>query len=524
MHCPWTFIFDLQCLKIGIIKCFDMKIRIVFCLCLFTHLAYGQYNIKDFGAKRDLPSTKAIQDAIDAATVAGGGRVVIPAGKYIIGTIQLKSNVQLHLLPGAVLSGSSDLEAYTNTFRNHGMIWCEDAINVSITGEGVIDARGTVFYDSTQNHTYPEFNKQRTRQKEDYMPEGVFYTDGPIKRLPKPGMTVAFYHCSQVTLKDFTLKDTPSWAIRLAYCDDALITGISIKNNLMVPNSDGVHCTTSRNVRMSNCDIRAGDDAFIVTGFTLDEQTPGYSMDAQMSREYGNKTAFAENIVVTNCQFQSRSSGIRIGYGQHPIRRCVFSNIVIYESNRGIGIFAHDASNIEDLLFSNIIIQTRLHNGQWWGNGEPIHLSSISRFEDQPVGIIKNVKFRDILATSEQGILVFGHPDSPMENISFQNIDLQIIAGKETMTYGGNIDLRPAADIDLQMFEHDIPAFYTTHVNKLDLNGIKIKWGENLPSFFTYALESKFVKDLRIEDFTGISNPTSGIHPAYKLTETNIIK
>jgi polygalacturonase len=71
-------------------------------------------------------------------------------------------------------------------------------------------------------------------------------------------------------LKDFTLKDTPSWAICLAYCEDVLVDGLTILNNLLVPNSDGIHCTTSRNVRIANCDIRAGDDAIIVTGFLMD--------------------------------------------------------------------------------------------------------------------------------------------------------------------------------------------------------------------------------------------------------------
>ena len=149
----------------------------------------------------------------------------------------------------------------------------------------------------------------------------------------------------------------------------------------MIPNSDGIHCTASRNIRIVNCNIRAGDDAIIITGFARIENTPGFNSNEQDKYTHGNKTIYAENIQVSNCHLQSRSSGIRIGYGQHPIRRCIFTNIVIHDSNRGIGVFARDASTIEELVFSNIIIETRLHNGQWWGNGEPIHLSAISRFE-----------------------------------------------------------------------------------------------------------------------------------------------
>ena len=77
---------------------------------------------------------------------------------------------------------------------------------------------------------------------------------------------------------------------------------------------------------------------------------PDLILEEQDKYKHGNKSRFAENIQVMNCHLQSRSSAIRIGYGQHPIRRIIFNNIVISESNRGIGIYARDASDIEDLI------------------------------------------------------------------------------------------------------------------------------------------------------------------------------
>ena len=92
---------------------------------------------------------------------------------------------------------------------------------------------------------------------------------------------------------------------------------------------------------------------------------------------------------MTNCTLVSRSSGIRIGgFDQNPMRNLVFSNITITNSNRGIGLFARDAGAIENVLFENIVIQTRLHSGDWWGNGEPIHLSAVRLTKGVPlVGI-----------------------------------------------------------------------------------------------------------------------------------------
>ncbi len=482
----------------------------------------SSYNILDYGAVKNQKSTAAIQKAVDDCHAGGGGTVTVPTGKFITGTIVLKSRVNLYLEPGAILEASLDLEDYLTTFRRHGMIFCEDAEEVSVTGPGTIAARGTEFYDTTQNHVYEEFDKSLTRQKQDYMPEGVFFTDGPVKRKRMPGMCITFYHCTKVKLEDFHLKDTPIWAIRLAYCEDVEVEGLSIVNNLMVPNSDGIHLTTSRNVRISDCNISAGDDAIIVTGFCNDEETPGYQhgLADQAAHHFGNKSKYAEHIQVTNCHLQSRSAGIRVGYGQHPIRRCTFTNIQIYGSNRGIGIFAHDASDIEELVFSDITIETRLHNGQWWGHGEPVHISAVSRFAGQPAGSVKNVQFNNIIATGEQGIILFGLEPSKLENIRLNHILLKVVRGKETLNYGGNFDLRPATPVGLQLFAHDIPGVYAQWVNGLTIHDFKLQWGVDLPSFFTYALECVDVNDLAIDNFEGEANPAAPYQQRMKLERT----
>lgn len=481
----------------------------MFCLISTGISIAADYNILNFGAEEGKLSTSAIQKTVDECYSAGGGRVVVPAGIFITGTIFLKSNVNLFLENGAVLQGSKDLKDYSRAGRSPGMVYCEDAINVGISGNGTIDASGDSFYDFSKNHVYDEFEKGQTRQKKNYMPEGIFFTDGPMKRTRAPGMTIMFFHCTNVFVTGITIKDTPIWATRFGFCDGVLIDGITIKNNPLVPNSDGIHCTISRNIRISNCNISAGDDAIVLTGFPKDEETPGLNTTEQKLPKYGNKTIYGENMTVTNCVLKSSSAGIRIGYGQHPIRRCMFSNIIIHDSHRGIGIFAHDASNIEDLIFSDIIIETRLLNGQWWGHGEPIHLSSISRFEGQPAGQIKNVQFNNINAIGEQGILVFGQKESPMENIRFNNVQLRMRKGKETMAYGGNFDLRPATPKIIQIFEHDIPGLYAQYVNGLIIRDFSLSWGNDLPAFFTHGIECQNVTELFIDNFTGTGNPGS---------------
>jgi polygalacturonase len=476
-----------------------------------------EYNILDYGAKPNTLSTAAIQKAVDAAFAAGGGTVVVPAGSFITGTIILKSRINLYLEQGAELVSSKNLDdfATVNDFEC-GMIYCEDAIQVSITGKGVVNGLGTDFYDTTQNHGISsglgeirEFDRKYTRQKDKFMPAGKFFTDGPIRRKPRPGMTIVFFNCTQVTLEGITVKDTPVWAVRFAYCENVVVNGVSIYNNLLIPNSDGIHTTASRDVRISNCHIITGDDCIIVTGFDKIEDVPGYSMKEQNAHRYGNKSIYAENIQVTNCHLQSRSSGIRVGYGQHPIRRCVFTNIVISESNRGIGIFARDSASIEQLVFSDIIIETRLHNGIWWGKGEPIHISATTRFKNEPVGQIRDVQFNNITAVGEQGILVYGDKESHMDRIQFNNVRLYLKKGRETMDYGGNFDLRPTVTVDKNVFEHDIPGIFAQYVDNLQLRNFELRWGADMPSFFTDGIHCVDVSHLLLSEYSVSGNPSS---------------
>ncbi len=473
-------------------------------------LAYPKdFLITEFGAEAGKLSTPAIQKAVDGCFAAGGGTVVIPPGTFITGPIILKSNVNVYLESGAILKGSENIEDYRIGETRRGIFFCEDACNISITGNGTIDASGSHFYDFSQNHGSPDFDRSLTRQKEHYMNDGTLFSDGPVKRISMPGMTIVFFHCTGVTLSGITVKDTPIWAIRFGYCEDVLVEGITIRNNILIPNSDGIHCTASRNIRISDCDIVAGDDAIIMTGFDKNENVPAYSMKEQEEKTYGNKSIYAENMSVTNCQLRSSSAGIRIGYGQHPIRRCIFSNITIYDSNRGIGIFAHDTTDIEDLIFSNIIIDTRLYNGHWWGHGEPIHLSCASRFEGINAGQIKNVIFSNIIATGGQGILVYGQKESLIENLTFENISLLIKKGRETMSYGGNFDLRPAADRKLQIFQHDIPGLFAQYVSNMRINGFNLTWDPALPDFFTNALEIINFDTVDITNMNGTCSPNS---------------
>lgn len=176
---------------------------------------------------------------------------------------------------------------------------------------------------------------------------------------------------------------------------------------------------------------------------------------------------------------------------------------MIHESNRGLGVFVREEGSVSDILFFNIIIHTRLHTGDWWGNGEPIHVSCIPQKPGTELGRIENVRFSNILADSEHGIVVYGVQEHPIRNVSFHNVDLKVRPSSLNASFGGNFDLRPAYEDQYTLFGHDISGLYAGHVQGLRIENFRLDWPEGLPEFFTHGITCEHFRDLIVEGFDG---------------------
>lgn len=307
------------------------------------------------------------------------------------------------------------------------------ADNLPFRGLAIRPRRLDVFFDAKRMHGFrnPGFERKYTRQGEAYLPANTLFPDGPIYYEQQPGALIQMIRCERVVIENLRFLNPPEWTFRIGDCDDVLIRGITIRANLLVPNSDGIHLTTSRNVRVSDCHLSCGDDTIAVTGFGKATGAAAHAGDLAdyAGRRMGNRTGYSENIAIANCVLESASAGVRVGYGRNQIRNCVFQNLVIHNSHRGLGVFARDAVDIENLLFQNITIRTRLYSGHWWGKGEPIHVSAVRQDATVPVGRIRRVTFSNILADSEGGVGIYGSPESPIEDLTLANIRLKVTAG-----------------------------------------------------------------------------------------------
>jgi polygalacturonase len=464
-------------------------------------------NIMDIGAVPDgiTINTKFIQKTIDSVSAIGGGTVYVPSGVFITGTIELKSNVNLYLETGAEIKGSPDINDY-KVFKtinydttHYGIIFSHLAKNVSITGQGAINGNEEVFFDWNTAKKIEWSGTQNTRQKENYRAVKSGIGDGPVVPKERPRQMVIFSGCTNILIRDIKLIKSPFWTLHFADCDGVLVSWVKIWASLFTPNSDGLDINSCNNVIVSDCDIRTGDDAIAITGYAHHFELPGFSDLHHLS----------DNIVITNCNLQSRSSGIRIGWlDQNTVRNIHISNVNITNSNRGIGIFVRDEGSLENITISQVNIDTRLHTGDWWGNGEPIHISAVRGNPDVQLGHIKNVTFRDITCIGESGILIYGSEENIIEDLNFENILFKLKNSKLNDVAGGNIDLRGALG-DRQLFASDISAFYAQHVKNLTLNKVDIRWEEVTEDYFRYGIHIKEFEGLRLDYIKAKPSPSA---------------
>ena len=491
-----------------------MKKNILFCLIfmalnLVSHSAV--YNVMDFGAKNDGKklTTFQIQSAIDRCSVNGGGVVYVPQGEYLVGTLNLRSGVEFHLESGAVLKATTDLSQYQkHNEQPAGVFYTEDSKNVSITGQGRIFGQGMEFmYKDSAKVIRGEVNNY-IRQKFDFRKVESGIGDGPVMPKDRYHQMIIFSNCTDVALKDFEVVDAPYWTFLIVHCDRVNVTDISINNNLLIPNSDGLDINSSSNVNVSGCIISCGDDAIVLAGYAHHFGDPGYKDIMKPS----------QNINISNCILRSRSSAIRIGgWDQNSMSGYNFENITIYDSNCGINITVRDSGSVENVNFSNIRIETRMHTGDWWGNGEPIKISAMRGVLNDPVGIIRNIYFNNITCRGENAILMYASDETKLQNIYFTNFEFVLRKSALDKSSGGNFDLRPNIIKGKEIYGSDVPVVYIENAENVYFNQGNVGWDGVDAGYYTHALKAVEVNRLKLTNMTVTRSPSNQALPAVSL-------
>lgn len=391
------------------------------------------FNVADFGA---LPTnhrnTEHFQSALDAAAEAGG-IVEVPAGEYVTGTLEMKSGVTLRLTKGATLKGSPDLGDYTDIGIIHNewgsvrtLLFAIDADDIGIEGPGTIDFDGSSFFDFAVPHS-------RKLDTSGYTPQQM--TEFDVGTEGRPNQAIFLHHCRNVTVSDVRLVDSAGWGLCISSCDTVRVKDVTIRFGRRIPNADGIHFSSCRNVIVSGCDIVSGDDCIAITGIN----------------DWTGQTA---NIVISNCLLSSSSAGIRLGFWHSRVKNVLIQNCVIYDSVRGITVMSCGAGLVEDIVVAGVSIETRGLAGAWWGIGEAIYVSAqdheVHNSDEAEVSStvepinIRNITFRDVSATSEYGFVMIADRDNAAD-IRVHNARIALRNSANRSLFGDKLDLHPGS-------------------------------------------------------------------------------
>ncbi|MCG3198263.1 MAG: hypothetical protein GHCLOJNM_02758 [bacterium] len=487
-------------------------LTLVFCcaqLCAFSIDSHSAtYSIRDYGAKGDgqTSDTAAIQAAIEACANAGGGTVLFPPGRFLSGTIFLRSHVTLEFDTGSTLLGGTRLEdypltlcafaSYTDRYCGRALIWGEGLEDVGIVGRGTIDGQGAAFKDNRpSDEVAAEIAKDWTDPSR-HVPKGVYINRPYLIRLVS---------CSGVRVEGLTLRDSAMWMQHYLNCDFVAIRGITVYNHCAA-NNDMIDIDCCREVLISDCFGDTDDDALTLKS-TADCPT--------------------ENVTVTNCALSSHCNAIKLGTeSSGGFKNITISNCVIRPSRdreamagrneglAGIALEMVDGGSLERVAISNVAM---------YGQTTPIFIRLGNRarpfktdMEKPGVGTLRDVILGNIVATGAGGIgcSITGLPDHPVENVTLSNIRIEYKGGVARLPKLSEVPEVPEKYPESAMFG-TLPAYglYCRHVKGLRLESLDLATEKHDAR---PALACEDVRDLELARFRGSVSPSVPMVAVFK--------
>lgn len=364
----------------------------------------GVFNIVKYGAVNDgkFLNTEIIQEVIDECSVKGG-KVIVPSGKFLTGSLTLKNNVTIELLKGALLLGSTnladyeehipELKSYNDIFLKHSLFYAERANNISIIGEGIIDGQGAAFVRTTK--------------------------EKPQRYMNRP-FIIRFVECKNVNIEGIQMQNSAMWMQQYLACEFLTIKGIKVYNHANY-NNDMIDIDGCKNVIISDCFGDTDDD-----GITLKSTSE----------------RITENVTITNCIISSHCNAIKLGTESiGGFKNITISNIVVKPSESKTKIYGRHSgiSGITlGLVDGGILDGVLINNVRIDGPQIPIYMRLGNRgrtirtgMEKSDVGVFQNVKISNIIATNtgQYGCSISGIPNYPIKNVSLSNISIQFKGG-----------------------------------------------------------------------------------------------
>lgn len=435
----------------------------IFCVVSFQGLqsAAKDYPASLFGIYSDgvTLNTRSIQFAIDYIHVQGGGRLVFSVGRFLTGSIHLKSNVTLHLLEGAVLLGVTNPPDYDRKGLT-ALILSHDQENVGITGKGVIDGQGQQVARNVAAMVHKGLIKD------------LFRNDRPEVEI-RP-MLIYFRSCKNVFVNGITLRNAAAWVQTYDQCRSLRVDSITVDSRAFW-NNDGIDIVDCDSVSITNSYIDSDDDGVCLK-----------SHDA---------TKVCQNVLVRNCVIRSSANGIKFGTASlGGFRNVRLINNKIFNTYRSaVALEAVDGGFLEEVEVDSL---QALHTGHAIflrigerikgkkSRLENIRLSNVSveiASGKADSGYEYEGPIEDMPRNVSPPVIIAGLPGALITNVSFNRIELKHPGGGNPLFAKISLDEldkvleKPAAYPDFSMFG-ELPAWgiYIRHARDIKFNVLKL--------------------------------------------------
>lgn len=442
------------------------------------------FSIASFGAVGDglQLNTKAIHAAIDAAHKKGGGVVLVPKGLWLTGPLELKSNINLHVVNGATLLFTADFSQYKlieanweglPQMRNQSPIAATAATNVAITGKGIIDGNGGVWRQvkkekltegqwkkllasggmisedkKTWYPTASNFKGNNEKNPGVISPEKTAAYYQSVKDFLRPNMVV-FTACKNVLWEGVTFQNSAAWCLHPLMCENLIVSDIKVKNPWFAQNGDGIDVESCNNVLIENSIFDVGDDALCMK-----------SGRDEAGRKRGMPT---QNVSIRGCTVYSAHGGFVIGSemsgGVRNVRvdNCSFIGTDIglrFKTTRGRGGVVENIV-INDIVMKDIPGEAILFDMYYMSKdpvpvfGEKQDMPVIERKPlDETTPAFRNFRISRVQCDgAEKAIFIRGLPEMQIADIQLKDMSFTANKGIEIQEAKGII----LTNIDLQL-------------------------------------------------------------------------
>jgi len=394
----------------------------------------NEYSILDFGAISDsvTMNTEAFRIAIKECSDNGGGKVIVPKGKYLTGPIHLENNVNLHLEEGSEILFSTNPNDYyplVNTayegieLMNYSpLIYAYNKKNIAVTGKGILNGQ------ASKENWWPwcgkdiyGWNEGMANQRDSLnLPRLMEMAD---KRVPvdkrifgnghylRPSFFEPF-NCENIMIQGVKIINAPFWIIHPFKSNSVIVDGVTVESH--GPNNDGCDPEYSKNVIIKNCTFNTGDDCIAIKA--------GRDTD-------GRRVAIkSENIIVRNCKMIDGHGGVVIGSEMSAgvsnvfVENCTMDSPnldrairIKTNSKRGGVVDGVYVRNLEIGQVKEAVLKVNMFYATY-NNQTGNHIPTVQNI------FLENIKVKN---GGYYGILAKGYEESPIKNVTFKNVVIE---------------------------------------------------------------------------------------------------